>query len=55
MITDGEGTILYSRDLEREIALEGIALARSMGAASYLWVETVGVHEVLQQPDNTPC
>lgn len=29
---DAAGKVLYSRDLERERALEGLALARSMGA-----------------------
>lgn len=31
VVTDGAGKILYSRDLDRQIALEGIALARSKG------------------------
>ena len=47
---DAAGKVLYSRDLERDRALEGLALARSMGApcAVQLWDESAGM------PDHSP-
>ena len=34
MIADGEGRTLYSRDLDPQIAKEGIELARELGVSS---------------------
>ncbi len=36
MITDGEGKTLYSRDLDRGIAVEGTEIARRLGPHSDL-------------------
>lgn len=32
LIYDGEGNVIYSRELEEDVALEGIAIAKELGA-----------------------
>lgn len=31
LIYDGEGNVIYSRELEEDVALEGIAIAKELG------------------------
>ena len=43
LLYDGEGRITYSRNLDADIALEGIAIARKYGAQTSRGVK--GVHQ----------
>ena len=35
LIYDGEGNVIYSRELEEDVALEGIAIAKELGGCNH--------------------